>query len=1324
MQVVDRGGKVVHSVIMHATDGEKATSVSQICWDSSGMKLAAIHKGGGTVSIWHSSTGEVMPIGSGLKDLTFLAWSTTDDVLAIGNQKGGLVLYNDMQKKKEKFVGKHYKRICCGFWTADGNLVLGSVDNVITVSNKHGETLNQINCLGEPMEIRMHQVEAGKRTVLDVKSMLSINVGRKSILLADLKKEQPEPMELKFNESYGEIVGHVWTSETNILIGFAAGWAVIISIRKADMSEELFCKQILQYNMSDMSYCASLKQAAFCGMREISSLDIPSFGTNSFIDSTRGLKPEYSSAKWSPDGQVLATWDEASSSMTVFLASLPKLNDCYKGSVAFLSSLQEVTIRMSGSEAEIKGKVQETIHLEIEPAFVSLGSFYLACGMNNQCWYYNYSEKRTPLVSKRDYIGTVDCVKLNGDFAAVLTEGRVHIHPVVEQESVDEESMVPEKGQSADVKCIGLTEEFLIYGTSRGELNYWSMADRTMVNRYRHDSGSVTNVYPNAFGTRVIFVDNRQKMYLLNPTNDQILEIHNDHVALDLECILWDSEDLNVFVVYGSHAFHVYVYAPVTIDGAKINYLEVMQAPRNIVQPIMVRNGVVHMQMGHGSVDTMVLHTHKSIQGDLHGREPTQEKKNLEMQQHRDLLHFDQAARLASGSGNPAAMTELAELALRHLELEAAIVLYRVLGNASMVLTLEQLLNVDDKNLLAGHLVVLLDNDYNAAQELFLRSPTPTAALEMRKDMKQWDEAMELAEQFAPEQLSEISREYGGLLEMRGEYEEARRYFETSLSYPDRDPADDLSCQAGIARTTIQMGDTAQGRRLALEMRNTQLCKECAQILEDMNHLHEAAELYAKSGAYEKAVAIYIQTKAFANAQPLMMKVKSPKLHAQYARAMEAEGNFAEAAAAYEVAKDTDAVVRLNLQKLGNPQKAFALVRRTHTIEGANLVSSFCLERQDYPAAIEFLLCSKKPQEAFEIAQAHRLMDVFVRQLREDGTSADYMKAAKYFEAQGGFDKAADLYHRCGQYSHALKLYLKCGSSKLDDCIAVVGKADNDALTNQLIDFLVGGEDGMAQDHNYLFKLHIALGNYDKAAQTAVVIAKQEQEMGNYKLAHDQLFDTYKELRSQGKRPSTELDRTLMLLHSYILVKSLVKLGDHLGAARMLIRVARNISRFPSHVVPILTSTVIECQRAKLKKTAYEYAAMLVRPEYRDQIAPSYKRKIELIVRKPDREAVEQEEAMVPCLFCGAQGLESELQCHSCKNIVPFCIATGMRMTKADWAQCPTCQLPCRYADFVRIVEADGRCPMCSNDIIVSNVQRGEVPSDLLGLKYSKQGAD
>ena len=34
-------------------------------------------------------------------------------------------------------------------------------------------------------------------------------------------------------------------------------------------------------------------------------------------------------------------------------------------------------------------------------------------------------------------------------------------------------------------------------------------------------------------------------------------------------------------------------------------------------------------------------------------------------------------------------------------------------------------------------------------------------------------------------------------------------------------------------------------------------------------------------------------------------------------------------------------------------------------------------------------------------------------------------------------------------------------------------------------------------------------------------------------------------------------------------------------------------------IVPILTSTVIECHRAGLKNSSFSYAAMLMRPEYR-----------------------------------------------------------------------------------------------------------------------------
>ena len=50
-------------------------------------------------------------------------------------------------------------------------------------------------------------------------------------------------------------------------------------------------------------------------------------------------------------------------------------------------------------------------------------------------------------------------------------------------------------------------------------------------------------------------------------------------------------------------------------------------------------------------------------------------------------------------------------------------------------------------------------------------------------------------------------------------------------------------------------------------------------------------------------------------------------------------------------------------------------------------------------------------------------------------------------------------------------------------------------------------------------------------------------------------------------------------------------------------------------VVPILTSTVIECQRAGLKASAFSFAAMLMRPEYRQHIDIKWKKKIEQIVR-------------------------------------------------------------------------------------------------------------
>lgn len=93
-----------------------------------------------------------------------------------------------------------------------------------------------------------------------------------------------------------------------------------------------------------------------------------------------------------------------------------------------------------------------------------------------------------------------------------------------------------------------------------------------------------------------------------------------------------------------------------------------------------------------------------------------------------------------------------------------------------------------------------------------------------------------------------------------------------------------------------------------------------------------------------------------------------------------------------------------------------------------------------------------------------------------------------------------------------------------------------------------------------------------------------------------------------------------------------------------------------SDMVPILTSTVIECQRAGLKNSSFSFAAMLMRPETRGQIDERYKKKIEAIVRKPQKS--EEEEKRSPCPFCSTAIEETSLECAQCQNSLPYCIAT------------------------------------------------------------------
>lgn len=63
-----------------------------------------------------------------------------------------------------------------------------------------------------------------------------------------------------------------------------------------------------------------------------------------------------------------------------------------------------------------------------------------------------------------------------------------------------------------------------------------------------------------------------------------------------------------------------------------------------------------------------------------------------------------------------------------------------------------------------GHVALLLGR-YDDAQAWLLRANRPRVALEMRRDLLQWEHALRLAKNVASDEVAVISREYAQQLE-------------------------------------------------------------------------------------------------------------------------------------------------------------------------------------------------------------------------------------------------------------------------------------------------------------------------------------------------------------------------------------------------------------------------------------------------------------------------------------------------------------------------------------------------------------------------------
>lgn len=1020
---------------------------------------------------------------------------------------------------------------------------------------------------------------------------------------------------------------------------------------------------------------------------------------------------------WSNDGQLLGVCTRGGS-LNVYVSYMPILTSVCAPKIAVLSSLTEISLYNYTSD---KSKLIATpVALEIEPSFVAVGQFHFAAGMNNNIWFYSLTKTQigapdVPLkLGERQYLGAITSVKLNQEYVSVLFEGRLQLQLLesgdAHQEEKDSISFPDETNDSVVITSHELTADFLIYASDMGSIVYFHVDEWSKALEYKHVIG-VTDIYVDPAGTRLVFLDIKTKGYVFNAAVSEVLPIPN--LPNKILGVIWDNNisDRNIFIVYDEHEIYTYVYVNRFTEGACVKMIGHTTLVSKQI-PLLMYAGEITSATSGGQLTQFMLSTHDTAHVELNEKDQSVLETNYKKQL--ALHRFHSALETSRLLKSKEMLQKTAEDALMHLEIELAIQAYREIEAVAMVWSLESIVDIEDYKLLCGYIKMYL-NDYDKAQEWFLASSYPEAALEMRRDLLQWDQALHLAKRMAPNDIAMISREYAQQLEFIGNYSEALRHYEKGLQQ-DLNAEHTFNCKAGIARSNLYCGNYRHGVSIAIELDNKQLLRECADILDKKKQYTDAAVLFEKCHQYEKAASNYIRMKNWTKVGELLPNINSTKTLLQYAKAKEGENKIEEAVWAYQKAKDYDSVIRLHLEHLNNPEIAVELVQETKSIEGAKMVAKFFMGLNDISSAIKFLVISKCTDEAFDLAKKYGkvllygdiLLDIFTE---DDIKPQDFVNVANYFEAEKNYLLAGKYWFHSRDYQKAMKFLLKSAKSNskekeaLTIAIDVVAASNDTSLVNALIEFLLGETDGVPKDPKYLFRLYMAKKQFREASKSAVIIANEEQINGNYRNAHDILYAMCQELKQNGIKIPFEMYANLMLLHSYILVKLHVRRGEHLKAARMLMRVAINISKFPSHIVPILTSTVIECHRSGLKQVAYKYATTLMNPEYRKNIDPKYSKKIEAVIRKPARNKdgeiiTDPVEDLTACPYCDNMLPETDTTCNSCKNNIPFCIVTGRHIITSDLTACPECDFPAVRSEFIRI--CDGKeinCPMCSGKV-------------------------
>ena len=339
-------------------------------------------------------------------------------------------------------------------------------------------------------------------------------------------------------EKYGKIVTHCWFDDGHIMLGFSAGFLVVISTRMEEIGEELYSARFHRQALTNVAYSPQLKLAACAGDGGVKIVDcskgfddvvepqeVPLSDPNGSGDRCNGLG-------WSPDGQIL-TVAAGSGCVHGFLARMSIVHASYKTQAAFLSNLKEVSV------VDVRAGVPPLkVPVSVEPTLIALGAMHLAAaGSSGRVAFHRCLPGDMAAVGpEQEYGAKVDAVRLNNKYAAVLAGGYLHLHEVEPgaalaspgpggpaQGATARRKVFPDgaspgrPGKGGPVTAMALTDHFLFYGTKSGQIDAFLLDEWTpLAGATLHHSAPIRSLHPNATGTRLVVVDSDGEAFMGN----------------------------------------------------------------------------------------------------------------------------------------------------------------------------------------------------------------------------------------------------------------------------------------------------------------------------------------------------------------------------------------------------------------------------------------------------------------------------------------------------------------------------------------------------------------------------------------------------------------------------------------------------------------------------------------------------------------------------------------------------------------------------------------------------------------------------------------